>query len=81
MIDEIRRGLGAVRELKKGELVLKVPRNALLTTESMVAKDWKVNDAVNLHGSLSSTKVLFFICPFECVLFLYLRESKKIQNC
>lgn len=51
--------MGAVRELRKGELVLKVPRNALLTTESMVAKDQNLRDSVNLHRSLSSTQVLF----------------------
>ena len=58
-IDRTRRGLGAVRELRKGELVLKVPRNALLTTESMVAKDQNLRDSINLHASLSSTQVLF----------------------
>ena len=58
-IDRTRRGLGAVRELRKGELVLKVPRNALLTTESMVAKDQNLGDSINLHASLSSTQVLF----------------------
>lgn len=51
--------MGAVRELRKGELVLKVPRNALLTTESMVAKDQNLGDSINLHASLSSTQVLF----------------------
>ncbi|KAL1195446.1 Protein SET DOMAIN GROUP 40 [Cardamine amara subsp. amara] len=59
------RGLGAVRELKKGELVLKVPRNALLTTDSMVAKDQKLSDAVNLHGSLSSTQILSVCLLYE----------------
>ncbi|CAA7061514.1 unnamed protein product [Microthlaspi erraticum] len=50
------RGLGAVRELRKGELVLKVPRSALMTTETMTAKDRKLSGAINLHGSLSSTQ-------------------------
>ncbi|KAG7550951.1 SET domain [Arabidopsis thaliana x Arabidopsis arenosa] len=59
------RGLGAVRELKKGELVLKVPRNALMTTESMIAKDRKLNDAVNLHGSLPSTQILSVCLLYE----------------
>ncbi|CAL9230627.1 unnamed protein product [Arabidopsis halleri] len=59
------RGLGAVRELKKGELVLKVPRNALMTTETMVAKDRKLNDAVILHGSLSSTQILSVCLLYE----------------
>ena len=31
-----RRGLGAARELRKGELVLSVPKVALLTTESVL---------------------------------------------
>lgn len=62
---KLRRGLGAVRELRKGELVLKVPRNALLTTESMLAKDENLRDSINLHPSLSSTQVLFFFCLFS----------------
>ncbi|CAG7891792.1 unnamed protein product [Brassica rapa] len=59
------RGLGAVRELRKGELVLKVPRNALLTTESMVAKDQNLRDSVNLHASLSSTQILSVCLLYE----------------
>ncbi|CAD5331934.1 unnamed protein product [Arabidopsis thaliana] len=66
------RGLGAVRELKKGELVLKVPRKALMTTESIIAKDLKLSDAVNLHGSLSSTQILSV-----CLLYEMSKEKKS----
>ncbi|KAG2239298.1 hypothetical protein Bca52824_090158 [Brassica carinata] len=59
------RGLGAVRELRKGELVLKVPRSALLTTESMVAKDDNLRDSINLHRSLSSTQILSVCLLYE----------------
>ncbi|KAJ0232664.1 Protein SET DOMAIN GROUP 40 [Hirschfeldia incana] len=59
------RGLGAVRELRKGELVLKVPRNALLTTESLLAKDENLRDSINLHRSLSSTQVLSVCLLYE----------------
>ncbi|CAH2072541.1 unnamed protein product [Thlaspi arvense] len=59
------RGLGAVRELRKGELVLKVPRKALLTTETMVAKDQALRDAVSVHGSLSSTQILSVCLLYE----------------
>ncbi|CAH8320190.1 unnamed protein product [Eruca vesicaria subsp. sativa] len=59
------RGLGAVRELRKGELVLKVPRNALLTTESMVAKDQNLRGSINLHASLSSTQILSVCLLYE----------------
>lgn len=59
------RGLGAVRELRKGELVLKVPRKALLTTESMLAKDDNLRDSINLHPSLSSTQRLSVCLLYE----------------
>ncbi|KFK25937.1 hypothetical protein AALP_AA8G182500 [Arabis alpina] len=59
------RGLGAVRELRKGELVLKVPRNALMNTESIVANDEKLRNAVNLHRSLSSTQILSVCLLYE----------------
>jgi hypothetical protein len=50
------RGLGAVRDLKKGELILRVPKSALLTSES-VMQDKKLCLAVNRHSSLSSVQV------------------------
>ncbi|VVB10569.1 unnamed protein product [Arabis nemorensis] len=52
------RGSGAVRELRKGELVLKVPRNALMTTESVVAKDEKLRNGVNENEMDSGRKLI-----------------------
>ncbi|XP_010549798.1 PREDICTED: protein SET DOMAIN GROUP 40 [Tarenaya hassleriana] len=58
------RGLGAGRELRRGELVLKVPRNALMTRENML-KDWKLAVAVDRHASLSSTQILAVCLLYE----------------
>jgi hypothetical protein len=53
------RGLGAVRDLRKGELILRVPKSALMTRESLL-KDHKLSVAVNKHPSLSSIQVSFY---------------------
>ncbi|KAM5558306.1 protein SET DOMAIN GROUP 40 [Rosa sericea] len=52
------RGLGAARDLEKGELVLKVPKSALFTRESLLLKDDQLTVAVNAHSSLSPTQTL-----------------------
>ncbi|XP_074302734.1 protein SET DOMAIN GROUP 40-like [Silene latifolia] len=52
------RGMAAVRELKKGELILRVPKSALLTTDSVVQKDHNSALALSTHPCLSSTQVL-----------------------
>ncbi|XP_072984290.1 protein SET DOMAIN GROUP 40 isoform X1 [Typha latifolia] len=51
------RGLAAARDLRKGELVLRVPRAALLTSDSVLG-DEKIASCVSKHPSLSSTQVL-----------------------
>lgn len=51
------RGLAAARDLRKGELVLTVPRAALLTSES-VLKDERLASCVRRHPRLSSTQIL-----------------------
>ncbi|MED6176231.1 hypothetical protein PIB30_086172 [Stylosanthes scabra] len=51
------RGLGAVRDLKMGELILRVPKSALMTSDS-VMQDTKLSDALNRHPSLCSTQIL-----------------------
>lgn len=50
------RGLGAARDLEKGELVLKVPKSALITRESLLLKDDKLSLALSTHCSLSPTQ-------------------------
>ncbi|KAL5983189.1 hypothetical protein ACLOJK_017273 [Asimina triloba] len=42
----------------KGELILRVPRHALLTSESVLSKDERLAIAVKRHKHLSSTQVL-----------------------
>ncbi|KAK1262264.1 Protein SET DOMAIN GROUP 40 [Acorus gramineus] len=51
------RGLGAAREIAKGELVLRVPREALMTTESLLLRDEKLRSALGRRPRLSSTQV------------------------
>ncbi|XP_045832427.1 protein SET DOMAIN GROUP 40 isoform X2 [Trifolium pratense] len=58
------RGLGAVRDLKKGELILRVPKSALLTSEC-VMEDKKLCLAVNRHSSLSSVQILTVCLLYE----------------
>lgn len=49
--------MAAVRELKKGELILRVPKSALMTSDSVLDKDHELAHAFNLHRKLSSTQV------------------------
>ncbi|WJX58571.1 Protein SET DOMAIN GROUP 40 [Trifolium repens] len=58
------RGLGAVRDLKKGELILKVPKSALLTSE-ITMQDKKLHLAVNRHSCLSSVQILTVCLLYE----------------
>ncbi|GAB4855299.1 hypothetical protein Ancab_023918 [Ancistrocladus abbreviatus] len=52
------RGLAAARDLRKGELILRVPKSALMTRESLLGKDQQLSDAVKRYPSLSSTQIL-----------------------
>ncbi|MED6204214.1 hypothetical protein PIB30_006970 [Stylosanthes scabra] len=58
------RGLGAVRDLRMGELILRVPKSALMTSDS-VMQDTKLSDALNRHPSLSSTQILNVCLLYE----------------
>ncbi|EOY03100.1 Set domain group 40, putative isoform 4 [Theobroma cacao] len=46
------RGLGAVRDITRGELLLKVPKSALITTHSLL-NDERLSTALKAHPSLS----------------------------
>ncbi|CAM8933173.1 unnamed protein product [Rhodiola kirilowii] len=52
------RGLGAVRNLRKGELILRVPKSALLTRDNVMSGDQRLSLAVVNHPTLSSTQIL-----------------------
>ncbi|KAK7385653.1 hypothetical protein VNO78_31416 [Psophocarpus tetragonolobus] len=58
------RGLGAVRDIKKGEAVLRVPKSALITRES-VMEDKMLCVAVSRHASLSSVQILVVCLLYE----------------
>lgn len=52
------RGLAAARDIRKGELILRVPKGALMTSESLMMKDQTLLSAVKRHPALSSTQIL-----------------------
>ncbi|XP_020234127.1 protein SET DOMAIN GROUP 40 isoform X2 [Cajanus cajan] len=58
------RGLGAVRDLRRGEIVLRVPKYALMTRES-VMEDKRLSVAVNKHSALSSAQMLIVCLLYE----------------
>lgn len=65
------RGLAATRDLRSGELVLRVPKAVLLTRESVLNKDQKLAVSVNKYPHLSSTQVGFLsVAYWYCLLFL-----------
>lgn len=65
------RGLAATRDLRRGELVLRVPKAVLLTRESVLNKDQKLAVSVNKYPHLSSTQVGFLsVAYWYCLLFL-----------
>ncbi|XP_042501592.1 protein SET DOMAIN GROUP 40 [Macadamia integrifolia] len=51
------RGLAAARELGRGELILRVPKSALMTSECLL-KDQKLASSVNRYPHLSPTQIL-----------------------
>ncbi|KAH1072647.1 hypothetical protein J1N35_024975 [Gossypium stocksii] len=55
------RGVAALRLISKGELLLKVPKSALITTDSLLSRDETLSLALKAHPSLSSTQV-FTVC-------------------
>ncbi|CAH9133531.1 unnamed protein product [Cuscuta epithymum] len=52
------RGLAAARDLCKGELILRVPKTALITTEVLANNDHSLSLALQSHTSLSPTQIL-----------------------
>jgi hypothetical protein len=66
------RGLGAVRDLKRGEIILRVPKSALMTSESVIMEDKKLCLAVNRHSSLSSVQVFV-------LNFVMLRDASETK--
>ncbi|XP_038686972.1 protein SET DOMAIN GROUP 40 [Tripterygium wilfordii] len=59
------RGLAASRHLRKGELVLRVPKQALITRDGLLVKDNKLSFAVNGYPSLSPTHILAVCLLYE----------------
>ncbi|XP_022143355.1 protein SET DOMAIN GROUP 40 isoform X2 [Momordica charantia] len=59
------RGLGAVRNLNNGELVLRVPKSVLFTTQSLLLENEKLSMALKRYPSLSSTQKLTFCLLYE----------------
>ncbi|GAV61751.1 SET domain-containing protein/Rubis-subs-bind domain-containing protein [Cephalotus follicularis] len=59
------RGLGAVRDLRKGEMILRVPKSALITSKTLSFNDHKLYLALNRHPSLSSTQRLTVCLLYE----------------
>ncbi|CAL2244510.1 unnamed protein product [Prunus armeniaca] len=61
------RGLGAARDLREGELLLKVPKSVLMTKEILLLKDEKLSLSVNdyAHHSLSPTQILAVCLLYE----------------
>lgn len=51
--------MAAARDLTKGELILRVPKTALFTTECLLKSDQKLSLAVNRHLFLSPSQVFF----------------------
>ncbi|KAG8662558.1 hypothetical protein MANES_01G124000v8 [Manihot esculenta] len=58
------RGLGAARDLRKGELILRVPKSALLTRDSLL-KDGILSSAANGHRCLSPTQIMTVCLLYE----------------
>ncbi|XP_073148778.1 protein SET DOMAIN GROUP 40 isoform X3 [Henckelia pumila] len=52
------RGFAAVRDIKKGELILRVPKAALLTADAVISKEYKLSAALDKYPLLSSTQIL-----------------------
>ncbi|KAG4168881.1 hypothetical protein ERO13_A12G052400v2 [Gossypium hirsutum] len=55
------RGVAALRPISKGELLLKVPKSALITTDSLLSRDETLSLALKAHPSHSSTQVDYAI--------------------
>ncbi|KAJ8752715.1 hypothetical protein K2173_007025 [Erythroxylum novogranatense] len=56
------RGLGAVRQLRKGELILRVPKSALITTPILLQQDQTLSFAIHTRPSLLSSTQILTVC-------------------
>jgi len=56
------RGLAAARDLRRGELVLRVPRAALLTSDRVMADDPRVAACVSAHRHHLSAVQILIVC-------------------
>ncbi|GJN07486.1 hypothetical protein PR202_ga25322 [Eleusine coracana subsp. coracana] len=56
------RGLAAARDLRRGELVLRVPRAAMLTSDRVMADDPRVAACVRAHRSRLSPVQILILC-------------------
>ncbi|KAL6897357.1 hypothetical protein ACP4OV_007053 [Aristida adscensionis] len=56
------RGLAAARDLRRGELVLRVPRAALLTSDRVMADDPRVASCVRAHRPRLSSVQILIVC-------------------
>lgn len=61
-----RRGLAAARDIKKGELILRVPKGVLMTSQRLMRNDESLSIAVKKHASLCCTQVILLCSPFYC---------------
>ncbi|KAL0396171.1 UNVERIFIED_CONTAM: protein SET DOMAIN GROUP 40 [Sesamum calycinum] len=52
------RGLAAARGIRKGELILRVPKAALVTSDCLISSDQKLSAALGKYPLLSSTQIL-----------------------
>ncbi|KAL2247379.1 UNVERIFIED_CONTAM: Protein SET DOMAIN GROUP 40, partial [Sesamum indicum] len=50
------RGLAAARRIRKGELILRVPKAALVTSDCLISNDEKLSAALGKYPSLSCTQ-------------------------
>ncbi|KAL0430984.1 UNVERIFIED_CONTAM: protein SET DOMAIN GROUP 40, partial [Sesamum radiatum] len=51
------RGLAAARGIRKGELILRVPKAALVTSDCLISSDQKLSAALGKYPLLSSTQI------------------------
>ncbi|XP_066399956.1 protein SET DOMAIN GROUP 40-like isoform X2 [Miscanthus floridulus] len=56
------RGLAAARDLRRGELVLRAPRAALLTSDRITADDPRIAACVNAHRPRLSSVQILIVC-------------------
>lgn len=73
------RGVAALRQINKGELLLKVPKSALITTDSVLSRDETLSLALKAHPSLSSTQVCFCVSVFDICFNLRFNQTQRLN--